>query len=190
MKGNPISYYDRNASYRINNPDIEPDFVYAIWYPQSSGWCYQYHLASFKTLKQLKNFAILLDFTFEFDEEKKEGFCNKTIYNEFKDKDIECTVNRAFDMAFHSEDLHENEIGNLFLEHHFKDINFAYNMNSESLAVAKPFLSLSNGHIVENYFVSTDEEVRIYRCNPNAKDFYKPLSLNEQIAFSKEKGVY
>lgn len=25
MKGNPISYYDRNASYRINNPDIEPD---------------------------------------------------------------------------------------------------------------------------------------------------------------------
>lgn len=190
MIGNSITYYDRNFSERINNPEIAPDFIYTIWYQQSSEWCYQYQLASFKTMEQLKNFALLLNFTFEFDEEKKEGFCHKTIYNDFKDKDILETVDRAFNMAFHSEDLQKKEIGNLFLEHHFKNINFAYNMNSESMAIAKPFLSLSNGHIVKNYFVSTDKEVRIYRCNPNAKDFYKPLSLDEQIVFNKEYGSY
>lgn len=190
MKGNPITYYDRNFSARRNNPEIQSDYVYAIWYPQSSGWCYQYHLASFKTMDQLRNFALLLDFTFEFDEEKNEGFCNKIIYQDFKDKDIRETVDRAFDMAFHSDNQSDNKIGNLFLEHHFEEKCFAYGINTVNLACSKTFKSLSNGHIVDNLFVSDKDEVRIYRCNPNAKDFYKPLSLNEQIAFSKEYGSY
>lgn len=190
MKGNLISYYDRNFLERQKNPEIQPDFIYAIWYPQSSGWSSQYHVASFKTFEQLKNFALLLDFTFEFDKDKGEGFCNKVIHSHFVDKDVRASVDRAFDMAFHSADKTERQIGNLFLEHHFKDICFAYNMNAESLAISKPFLSLSNGSIVENYFVSTDTEVRIYRCNPNAHDFYKPLSLREHIQFSKDYGVY
>lgn len=55
---------------------------------------------------------------------------------------------------------------------------------------AKPYWGLSNGSIVENRFVSTENEVIFYLTNPNDKEHYKPLSLEDTVKFIKEKGIY
>lgn len=50
---------------------------------------------------------------------------------------------------------------------------------------AKPFKALSNGSIVDCYFLNDGETIHIYRPNPNAKEVYKPLSLEDHIDFVK-----
>ena len=50
---------------------------------------------------------------------------------------------------------------------------------------AKPFKALSNGYIVDCYFLNDGETIHIYRPNPNAKEVYKPLSLKDHINFVK-----
>lgn len=50
---------------------------------------------------------------------------------------------------------------------------------------AKPFKALSNGSIVDCYFLNDGETIHIYRPNPNAKEVYKPLSLKDHINFVK-----
>lgn len=50
---------------------------------------------------------------------------------------------------------------------------------------AKPFKALSNGSIVDCYFLNDGETIHIYRPNPNAKNVYKPLSLKNHIEFVK-----
>lgn len=50
---------------------------------------------------------------------------------------------------------------------------------------AKPFKALSNGSIVDCYFLNDGETIHIYRPNPNAKEVYKPLTLKEHIEFVK-----
>ena len=52
---------------------------------------------------------------------------------------------------------------------------------------AKPFKALSNGSIVDCYFLNDGETIHIYRPNPNAKEVYKPLSLKDHINFVKIK---
>lgn len=49
----------------------------------------------------------------------------------------------------------------------------------------KPFKALSNGSIVDCYFLNDGETIHIYRPNPNAKEVYKPLSLEDHIDFVK-----
>ena len=50
---------------------------------------------------------------------------------------------------------------------------------------AKPFKAPSNGSIVDCYFLNDGETIHIYRPNPNAKEVYKPLSLEDHIDFVK-----
>lgn len=50
---------------------------------------------------------------------------------------------------------------------------------------AKPFKALSNGSIVNCFFLNNGETIHIYRPNPNAKEVYKPLALKERIKFVK-----
>jgi len=50
---------------------------------------------------------------------------------------------------------------------------------------AKPFKALSNGSIVDCFFLNNGETIHIYRPNPNAKEVYKPLALKERIKFVK-----
>lgn len=61
---------------------------------------------------------------------------------------------------------------------------------TEVPAGAKPFKALSNGSIVTCYFWNDGETIHIYRPNPNAKDVYKPLALNDHLAHRKIYGLY
>lgn len=57
-------------------------------------------------------------------------------------------------------------------------------------AGVRPIKALSNGNIVTCYFLNDGETITIYRPNPNAKDVYRPLSLEEHIAHQKIYGKY
>ena len=53
---------------------------------------------------------------------------------------------------------------------------------------AVPFTGLSNGSLVTCYLYNDGTTLHIYRPNPNYKEVYKPLSLEEHIAHCKENG--
>lgn len=55
---------------------------------------------------------------------------------------------------------------------------------------AKPIKALSNGSIVTCYFTNDGETIRIYRPNPNAKNVYRPLSIEDHIAHRRIYGCY
>lgn len=52
--------------------------------------------------------------------------------------------------------------------------------------------ALSNGSIVDCYYKKDKKakQIVLYRPNPNAKDIYKPLDIEEHIAFQKLYGIY
>ena len=53
---------------------------------------------------------------------------------------------------------------------------------------ANKFKGLSNGSYVDCYYVHTDNGSIIFRPNPNAKEVYKPLTLQEHLAYSRVNG--
>lgn len=57
---------------------------------------------------------------------------------------------------------------------------------------SKPIKALSNGSIVTCYYCKNykNNTITIYRPNPNAKDIYKPLELEEHIKHKKIYGTY
>lgn len=55
---------------------------------------------------------------------------------------------------------------------------------------AKPIKALSNGSIVTCYFVNDGKTINFYRPNPNAKEVYKPLSIDDYIAHRRIYGLY
>lgn len=57
---------------------------------------------------------------------------------------------------------------------------------------AKPIKALSNGSIVTCYYCKDykTNTITIYRPNPNAKEIYKPLKLEEHIAHKKIYGIF
>lgn len=59
-------------------------------------------------------------------------------------------------------------------------------------ARAKPIKALSNGSIVTCYYYKDYKAntITIYRPNPNRKDIYKPLELQEHINHKKIYGTY
>ena len=57
-------------------------------------------------------------------------------------------------------------------------------------AEARPIKALSNGSIVTCYFTNDGETITIYRPNPNAKDVYKPLTIEQHIAHCQIYGTY
>ena len=55
---------------------------------------------------------------------------------------------------------------------------------------AKRIKGHSNGHIVDCYIFNDGETLHVYRPNPNAKEVYKPLSLDERIKYMREHGGF
>ena len=194
MKGNRVTYYQHNWLDCERNPNIRPEWIYAIWYPDESEWSHQYHIASFRTEKQLKNFAKKIGFTYEWTKERSDGFKEGHISVVFednsKDKEPSEEWDEYYQMAFYSVDPTLRKIGTEWLKTHFNDKRQAYCINSANLRKAKKIKALSNGSIVDCLFINDGERVKFYRCNPNAKKFYKPLPLEKHIKFQQTKGVY
>lgn len=53
---------------------------------------------------------------------------------------------------------------------------------------AKPFIGLSNGSLVTCYLYKEANVLHVYRPNPNYKDIYNPLPLDEHIAYCRRFG--
>jgi hypothetical protein len=53
---------------------------------------------------------------------------------------------------------------------------------------ATKYKDLSNGRLVDCYYIHTENGCIVYRPNPNAKDVYKPLPLDEHIAYMRING--
>lgn len=50
------------------------------------------------------------------------------------------------------------------------------------------FKGLSNGSLVDCFYTHTENGSLIFRPNPNAKDVYKPMPLNEHIEYKRVNG--
>ena len=68
---------------------------------------------------------------------------------------------------------------------HSIDDNNSFMKLSDIPNGAKPFKALSNGSIVDCYFLNDGKTIHIYRPNPNAKNVYKPLDTKDHIDFVK-----
>lgn len=55
---------------------------------------------------------------------------------------------------------------------------------------AKKIKGLSNGNIVDCYIWNDGETLHVYRPNPNAKEVYKPLPIDEHIKYMREHGGF
>ncbi len=55
---------------------------------------------------------------------------------------------------------------------------------------AKPIKATANGSIVTCYFTNDGNTITIHRPNPNAKEVYKPLPLDQHIAHKQIYGSY
>lgn len=174
MNGNKISFYVRNWQERRGNPSIAPEWVYAVWYADDTGYSHLYHVATFRTQRQLDDFAEMMGFSYQWTEERDDGY---------KSGRISARIDRnAFDK------VSENELAEYGEKE--KAIYLAYGIRAEYQGKATKFKSLSNGSIVDNYFLNDGKDILIYRCNPNRKEFYKPLPLREHINFQQIFGIY
>lgn len=52
---------------------------------------------------------------------------------------------------------------------------------------AKEFIGLSNGSLVPCYLLN-DGNLHIYRPNPNVKEIYRTMDIDEEIAYRRENG--
>ena len=194
-KGNRITYYQHNFNECRCNPDIKPEWVYAIWYADETAWSFDYHVASFKTEEQLKAFADKLGFTYTWEEEREDGYksgrCSVVIENNSADQSVQDEWKYNYSKAYDEKASKKaREKARLWLDNCWKDFHQAYSISSENLQKATKFKFLSNGSIVDGYFLNDGKRIKIYRCNPNAKDFYKPLSTEEHINFQKTYGCF
>lgn len=55
-------------------------------------------------------------------------------------------------------------------------------------AGAQTFKAHSNGKLVDCFYLQTDTGATIYRPNPNAKNVYKPLPLEQHLAHQRRYG--
>ena len=61
---------------------------------------------------------------------------------------------------------------------------------SDLPADVKPIKALCNGSIVTCYFTNDGDRISIYRPNPNAKDVYRPMDLQDHLAHRRIYGSY
>ena len=70
-------------------------------------------------------------------------------------------------------------------------IEGGYFWNVEELPEgAKPIKALSNGSLTDCYFTNDGKIITMFRPNPNAKNVYKPLSMQDHIGHENKYGIY
>ena len=164
---NEVIYTQLNWLECQRDPDITPKWGYVIFYSNESGYAMQYHLATFSNENQLKEFAKKLGFSYTWTKERDDGF---------KEGRCSCII---------EEDSVDNDV-----DGDWEHVNYVYGISPENLKKATKFKALSNGSIVDCYYVNDGNRIRVFRCNPNYPEFYNPLPLAEHIAFQKENGTY
>lgn len=83
----------------------------------------------------------------------------------------------------------ENGIARFSLNREFKEEKSFWNL-SEIPSGAKPIKALSNGSFVTCYFLNDGKIVHWYRPNPNSKNVYKPMTLQQHIRHREVYGLY
>lgn len=119
-----------------------------------------YYIAEFVTVDQLDFFAQTLGFTYTETDRKETEHCGTLISYRLSHQ----IITGINDCLF-------------------------WNLNQLPEG-AKPIKALSNGSIVTCYFTNDGKTIRIYRPNPNAKDVYKPLNLDDHLAHRRIYGSY
>ena len=186
IKTNRVTFYNRNFSYK----GVEPEYIWAIWYPMNSPYSYQYQINSFYKRKDLEKYLNKLGVKLIMISET-EGYTDKSIIPDFKNKILNKSYNniwsKAYDFTKSQEyrNKYKKELEN-FCKKHEKYI--ALGMTDADFNKAKKFKEYSNGYLVDCYFITTPKEVRIYRPNTNYKKYYKPLPINQSIEYRKRNG--
>lgn len=87
--------------------------------------------------------------------------------------------------------IHEEHEGyrSYNLSHNFRETKGFFKL-ADVPKDCKPMKMLCNGSIVDCFFRTMERDVEIYRPNPNSKEVYKPLELDEHIAFQNKNGIY
>jgi hypothetical protein len=114
----------------------------------------------------------------EFDTEKQLNFFAKTIgfsYSLIEEK--QSNMFGTYKKYFISHDINDPYSGGFWKK-------------SDLPSNTKPIKALSNGSIVTCFFTNDGESINFYRPNPNAKEVYNPLSLDQHIAHVKTYGLY
>lgn len=83
----------------------------------------------------------------------------------------------------------ENGIARFSLNREFREEKDFRNL-SEIPSGAKPIKALSNGSFVTCYFLNDGKIVHWYRPNPNCKNVYKPMTLQQHIKHREVYGLY
>nr|DAE88671.1 MAG TPA: hypothetical protein [Caudoviricetes sp.]DAN17138.1 MAG TPA: hypothetical protein [Caudoviricetes sp.] len=83
----------------------------------------------------------------------------------------------------------ENGIARFSLSHEFKEEKYFWKL-SELPAGVKPIKALCNGSIVTCYFLNDGKIIHWYRPNPNARNVYKPMTIQQHIKHREVFGSY
>lgn len=75
------------------------------------------------------------------------------------------------------------------VSHYFKEEPYFWKREDVPV-LARPVKLLSNGSIVTGYVWNDGTTIHIYRPNPNAKEVYKPMSLEDHISYQKIMGMF
>ncbi len=135
---------------------------------------YNFHVASFYTLEGMRefirHFGLHLTFIEAHDTDKQPGYKGRTgIVKRY-----------AIRERFHDAECHKTEHG-----------IFKYFWSLDEVpANAKPIKLLSNGSIVDGFTRREGDVINVYRPNPNAKEVYKPLELDEHIKHQRTKYIF
>lgn len=125
-----------------------------------NGW--QWYFAEFQTMEQLNFFMEFAGLEMKLEEEN--------IYT----PNPECGIWRKYSVNRELDNPHSGGFWNL----------------SEIPEGAKKIKALSNGSIVDCYILNDGKTLHVYRPNPNAKEVYKPLPLDEHIEYVRKHGLF
>ena len=70
------------------------------------------------------------------------------------------------------------------------DLSGGFTSLGQLPAGVKPFKALSNGSIVDCYYLVSDCGITIFRPNPNYPEVYSPMCIDEAIRFHRRNGIY
>lgn len=113
------------------------------------------------------------------------SFYQKFQFDEFVEK-FGITLTESVENSHQSERY--GKVTFYWLDKIFKDAGFTD--LSQVPANAKPLKLLSNGSIVDGFYTNENNVITFWRPNPNCKDIYKPMELEEHIAYHQAHGVW